>query len=85
MKKNWSEDSRRRQRDTIVNTKPWNSSTWSKSSNGKARSSQNANKGKAPIREMKRMVSGIHRERLELVRLIDGLLIEVGKRGMVKR
>ena len=69
----WSNGSKETQRHTIHETKPWSNSTGPKSEEGKQRSSRNADKGKSDLRSLQKMISKIHRERLELLRLIKKL------------
>lgn len=64
----WSNGSKETQRATIHETKPWESSTGPKSTSGKKRSSRNADKGKSDLRVLQKMISKIHRERLESLR-----------------
>ena len=70
-KQQWSQNSKERQRENIMNNKPWNNSSGPTSSSGKAISSQNANQGKAPLREIQKMITRIHKERLELLRWLE--------------
>ena len=70
MSKKWSEDSRRRQGEAIKDHKPWEQSTGPKSVAGKERSSLNADKGKSPLRVIQRMITKVHKERLEMLRLL---------------
>ncbi len=71
MAKKWSEDSRRRQSESIKRHKPWELSGGPVTDEGKSRSAKNADKGKAPLRMMLKMVRQVHRERLELVRWLE--------------
>ena len=71
MSKTWSEANRKRQEERIHLHRPWEASTGPKSEEGKRRSSRNADKGKAPIRLMHRMVRKVHKERLELLRWLE--------------
>lgn len=78
MSKKWSEDSRRSQSEAIYSNKPWEKSTGPTSDEGKARSSRNADKGKTPLREIHRMITKVHKERLQMLRLLkDKYGIEV--------
>ncbi len=71
-RKLWSAQSRDRQRSNINKNKPWIQSCGPVTIEGKSRSAKNANKGKTPIRAMLKMVRQVHRERLELLRWIEG-------------
>jgi len=71
MSKTWSEANRKRQEERIHLHRPWEASTGPKSEEGKRRSSRNADKGKAPIRELRSKISQIHRQRLELLRWLE--------------
>ncbi len=71
MAKQWSQNSRKQQRENIMNHQPWSGSTGPKSVGGKSRSSRNADKGKAPLRMMLKMLRQVHRERLELLRWLE--------------
>jgi len=68
MSKNWAKSSKKIQRKAIYNTKPWESSTGPKSEEGKKRSSRNAYKGKSDLRLIHKMISKVHKERLETLR-----------------
>ena len=70
MPKEWSEDSRKRQGEAIKEHKPWEQSTGPKSFAGKERSSLNADKGKTPLRDIQRMITMVHKERLKMLRLL---------------
>ena len=70
MSKKWSEDSRKSQSMAIHSNKPWEKSTGPKSDEGKGRSSRNADKGKTPLRDIQRMITMVHKERLEMLRLL---------------
>ena len=71
MAKQWSQHSRQQQRQHIMNHKPWNNSSGPKSNDGKSRSSRNADKGKTPLRDIRRMITKVHKERLELLRWLE--------------
>ena len=71
MPKNWSKDSRERQGKTINSHKPWQNSTGPKSDEGKQRSSRNSDKGKTPLRTIQKMITKVHKERIELTRWLD--------------
>ena len=71
MAKQWSYHSKEQQRKNIMSHQPWNNSTGPKSNSGKAKSSQNANQGKAPLRDIQKMITRVHKERLELLRWLD--------------
>ena len=71
MAKQWSQHSRKQQKEHIMNHQPWNNSTGPRSSNGKAKSSQNANQGKTPLRDIRKMITRVHKERLELTRWLE--------------
>ena len=71
MSRNWTESSKERQRQAINSSKPWESSTGPKSKDGKSRSSRNADKGKSDLRLLQKMISKIHKERLELLRCLN--------------
>ena len=71
MAKQWSQDSRKQQREHIMNHQPWNNSTGPKSESGKKISSQNAHKGKTPLRSIQKMITNVHKERLELLRYLE--------------
>ena len=71
MAKQWSHHSRNRQRGNIMSHQPWNSSSGPKSDTGKSKSSRNADKGKTPLREIQKMITSVHRERLELLRWLE--------------
>ncbi len=71
MTKKWSQRSRNHQKENIMHHQPWNNSTGPKSDSGKAKSSQNANQGKAPLREIQKMITRVHKERLELLRWLE--------------
>ena len=70
MSKEWSEDSRKRQGEAIKEHKPWEQSTGPKSDEGKGRSSRNADQGKLPLRVIRKMITKVHKERLEMLRLL---------------
>ena len=70
MSKKWSEDSRKSQGEAIHGHKPWEKSTGPKSVEGKEKSSRNADKGKAPLRVIQKMISRVHKDRLEMLRLL---------------
>ena len=67
----WTKESRERQRQRIAEHKPWEKSTGAKTSEGKQCSSQNANKGKGHLRNLRKKIAGIHRERLEILRWLE--------------
>ncbi len=71
MAKQWSQHSRKQQRKNIMSHQPWNSSTGPKSYSGKSRSSRNADKGKTPLRDIQKMITRVHKERLELLRWLE--------------
>ncbi len=71
MTKQWSMQSRDRQRSNIKKNKPWTRSSGPVTDEGKSRSAKNANKGKTPIRAMLKMVRQVHHERLELIRWLE--------------
>ena len=62
MAKQWSQRNRQLQRERIMNHQPWDNSTGPKSDSGKAKSSQNANQGKSPIRDMQKMITRVHKD-----------------------
>ena len=79
MAKQWSQHSSKQQKEHIMNTKPWDKSTGPKSNRGKQQSSRNAYKGKTPLRDIQKMITRVHRERLELTRWLDkefGIIIK---------
>lgn len=65
--KEWSEHNRNRQSEAIKKYKPWEKSTGPNTNAGKERSAMNANKGKSPLRAIQKMITKIHKERLELL------------------
>ena len=71
MSKKWSEDSRKRQGEAIKEHKPWEQSTGPKSVAGKERSSLNADQGKSPLRVIQKMITKVHKERLEMLRWLE--------------
>lgn len=71
MSKKWSKDSRKSQREVIQIHKPWEQSSGPISQEGKSRSSRNADKGKSPLRDMRKVISRLHKERLELLRWLE--------------
>lgn len=71
MSKTWSDANRKLQVERIHLHRPWKASTGPKSEEGKKRSSQNAYKGKAPIRSLRKMITRIHKERLEMIRWLE--------------
>jgi len=71
MAKQWSQHSRKQQRKHIMSHQPWHNSTGPKSDAGKYRSSKNADKGKSPIRLIAKMITKVHKERLELLRYLE--------------
>ena len=71
MAKQWLQHSREKQRENIMSREPWNNSTGPKSDSGKDISSRNADKGKTPLRDIQKMISRIHMERLELTRWLE--------------
>ncbi len=79
MAKQWSQHSRKQQRENIMSHQPWNNSTGPKSDSGKQQSSRNADKGKTPLRDIQKMITRVHKERLELTRWLDkefGIIIK---------
>ncbi len=71
MAKQWSHHSKEQQRKNIMSNQPWNNSTGPKSDSGKAKSSQNANQGKTPLRDIQKMITRVHKERLEILRWLE--------------
>ena len=71
MAKKWSEHSRKRQSEAIQDHKPWEQSTGPKSDDGKERSSQNADKGKTPLRVIQKMITKVHKDRLEMLKWLE--------------
>jgi len=71
MLKKCSKDSRKSKIEAIHKHKPWEKSTGPTSDIGKKRSSRNADKGKASIRNIRKMISNVKRERLEMIRLLE--------------
>ncbi len=67
----WTKESRERQRQRITKHKPWEKSTGAKTTEGKQRSAQNANKGKGLLRKLRKQIACIHRERLEFLRCLE--------------
>ena len=79
MAKQWSQHSRKQQRKNIMSNRPWDNSTGPKSDSGKDTSSRNADKGKTPLRDIQKMITRVHKERLELTRWLDkefGIIIK---------
>lgn len=71
MSKKCSEDSRKSQSEAIHSNKPWEKSTGPTSDEGKERSSRNADKGKTPLRVIQKMITKVHKERLEILRWLE--------------
>jgi len=71
--KEWSKQSRSRQKELVSHHKPWLKSSGPKSDEGKRRSSKNADKGKTPLREIQKTITRVHKERLELMRWVEGI------------
>ncbi len=65
----WSEERRRRQAEMIRRWKPWERSTGPRTSEGKARSSKNAFKGRIrpQIRKLRALLTQLEREQKSIL------------------